>query len=832
MEAQTIGSAKSLRLVIVGGVAGGASAAARARRLDEHAEIIVLEAGPYVSFANCGLPYHLGGVIEDRDDLLVQTPESLKERFNLDVRVRHEVTAIDAAAKKVTVKNHASGATEAITYDKLILAPGAAPFRPPINGLDLPNVFNLWTIPDLDNVLQYIKAKSPRHATVIGGGFIGIEVAENLRHKGLAVTVVEREKQVMPPIDSEMAELLHQHLRLHGVDLKLGASVTGIVGTGARTAVQLGSEPPLETDLVIVAIGARPRTELAKGAGLKIGERGGIVVDDRMQTSNPDIYAVGDAIEVKDRVTGLQTLIPLAGPANRQGRIAADQVFGRDSRYRGSQGTAICKIFDLAVAMTGASEKTLKRLKMPYQKAMIHAASHAGYYPGAMPLTVKIVFTPDTGKVLGAQAIGADGADKRVDVLATAIAAGMTVYDLEHLELCYAPPFGSAKDPVNVVGMVGANLLRGDHRGFQTDDLATMALDKAMLLDVRTPTEHEAGHIPGSVLIPVDELRPRMAELPRDREILIYCQQGLRGYVAQRQLVQKGFIVRNLVGGYKAWAMANQRLSGLGAVPVPHTQTFCSSPSTSPSVPDTAFELDACGLQCPGPLLKMRERLDELKEGQRLRIIATDPGFPADVAAWAKRAGHRLVSMNPEKGRYIALVERGPVAPPVDTNAALAGLAGKKRLTMVVFSNDLDKAMAAMIIANGAAAMGLEVTLFFTFWGLNILRKEQPPAVEKGLIDKMFGAMMPRGPEKLSLSKMNMGGMGTMMMKQVMAQKNVASLPELIASARKNKVRFVACTMSMDVMGLKKDELVDGVEEGGVAAYLDSASDSTINLFI
>ena len=824
---------KSPRLVIIGGVAGGASAAARARRLSEQAEIIVLERGPYVSFANCGLPYHIGRVIEDRDDLLVQTPESLKKRFNLDVRTHHEALAIDRQKKEVRVKNLETGNEFSLAYDTLILSPGAEPFRPPIPGMNLPNVFTLRTIPDMDRILGWLDSHPVRHATVIGGGFIGLETAENFRHRGLAVTLVEREKQVMPPLDPEMASLLHQHLRFNGVDLRLGFQVSGISATGRHLTVEFNGADPFETDLVVMSIGVRPEVRLAKEAGLTVGERG-IVVDASLRTSDPAILAIGDAVETVDAVTGATVMVPLAGPANRQGRMAADLALSSKPRsYRGTQGTWICKVFDLAAAQTGPSEKTLKRLGTKYQRVYLHPASHAGYYPGAAPMTIKMLFDPGNGRVLGAQIVGSDGVDKRNDVFATAIAARMTVSDLTHLELSYAPPFGSAKDPVNLAGMIAENILQGDHLPIQVEELDTIPRDRATFLDVRTPAEHEAGHIPGSLHIPVDEVRGRLSEIPRDREVLIYCQAGLRGYVAQRILSQEGFRCRNLVGGYKTWGMFHEDVLCKSQQPKPLKDVLPATPSGSVSPEAATFELDACGLQCPGPLLKMRERMEQLKAGQFLKIFATDPGFPNDAAAWAHRSGNRLVKSYPEAGRYVAILEKTEAAlSPAISCQLPQQKTEKKELTMVVFSNDLDRAYATFIIANGAAAMGMKVTLFFTFWGLNILRRREAPPVSKGVVEKMFGMMMPQGAEALGLSKMHFGGLGTMMMKQVMSDKKVAPLPELIEQARQAGVRLVACTMSMDVMGLKKEELFAGVEEGGVAAYLDSAADSSINLFV
>lgn len=542
-----------MKLVIVGGVAGGASAAARARRLDEGAEIVIFERGPDVSFANCGLPYHIGGVIRDRNKLLVVAPKLLRERFRLDVRTRSSVERIDRAAKTVTVRDLATGREFVERYDKLILAPGAAPLRPDIPGLDLPNVFTLRTLDDTDRIKSVVDAGA-RRAVLVGGGFIGLELAENLVHRGVDTTVVERNPQILTPFDPEMTTPLAARLREKGVRLLLGDTTEGIFPVADGLSVELKSGAVLAAQLVVLGVGVRPENRLAVEAGLETGPRGGIRVDDRLRTSDPDIFAVGDAIETTDFVTGERTQVPLAGPANRQGRIAADHACGRDSRYRGTQGTAIVGLFGMTGAMTGASEKTLKRLGTAYRKVYVHPVHHAGYYPGAEAMTLKVLFDPTSGKLLGAQGVGGAGVDKRIDVLAVAIQAGLTVFDLEEMELCYAPQFGSAKDPVNVAGFVAAGLVRGDHP--QTDwEVVAAAPGSAFLLDVRTATEFAAGHLPGAVNIPVDELRSRLAEIPRDRPVVAYCQVGQRGYLATRVLLSAGYNVSNLGGGYKTYTL-------------------------------------------------------------------------------------------------------------------------------------------------------------------------------------------------------------------------------------------------------------------------------------
>jgi len=814
------------KVVIVGGVAGGASAAARARRLSEAAEIVLLERGAYVSFANCGLPYHIGGEIKKRDRLLVTTPELLKSRFRIDVRTRSEVIRIDREKQRVEIKNLASGEVYFESYDALVLSPGAEPVRPPISGIESPKVMTLRSMENMDHIIAALEHVS--HATVVGGGYIGLEMAEALRQRKCGVTLVELAPQVMGPADPEMVSILHQELELHGVDLRLKTSVTAFEETDKGLRVSLSSGETVETGLVILAIGVKPETGLAVAAGLELGPRGGIRVDDHMRTCDANIYAVGDAVEVVDFMTGAPALVPLAGPANRQGRIAADNIFGRTTCYKKTQGTAICKVFNLAIGMTGLSEKAAKRAGVKYEKVYVHGASHASYYPGAASLSMKMLFDPETGKVLGAQAVGADGVDKRMDVLAVAIRAGLTVYDLEEMELSYAPPYGSAKDPVNYAGFVAANVLRGDVRICHVDEVLQPEPD-FKLLDVSEPEEVAAGTIPGATNIPLGQLRERLSELSKEKEYVVFCKVGLRGYVACRVLQQHGFSCRNLSGGLLTY----NRTVALPAVEMPenhHPQSDTDfEDHKKEDVPVKITEtINACGLQCPGPILQLKQAIDSLAVGEAVSITATDPGFVADAPAWCNTTGHELASMEPaEKGAYRAVVVKRAATAPGGSAAPT-----QKGMTNVVFSNDFDKAMAAFIIANGAVAAGYDVTLFFTFWGLNVLRKSGPVTVPKNLIEKMFGWMMPKGPGKLKLSQMNMGGMGLGMIKGIMKKKQVMPLPDLIAQAQRSGVRLVACTMTMDLMGIRKEELIDGVEEGGVAMYVDHLSRSGANLFI
>jgi NADPH-dependent 2,4-dienoyl-CoA reductase/sulfur reductase-like enzyme/peroxiredoxin family protein/rhodanese-related sulfurtransferase/TusA-related sulfurtransferase len=808
------------KILLIGGVAGGASAAARARRLDEAAEIILFERGPDISFANCGLPYHIGGTISDRDKLLITTPKMMSGKFNMEVRTLSEVVSIDRENKSIAVRNLESGTDYIESYDVLILSPGAAPIRPPIPGIENPNILTLRNLQDMDQIMRSLQNKTS--AAVIGGGYIGLEMAEALREIKMDTTLIELAPQVMGPADPEMANILHQELRLSGVNLKLETSVTAFEESDAGVNLVLSNGERFQVDLAILAIGVKPEVTLAVDCDVELGPTGGIKVDAHMRTSDPSIYAVGDAVEVIDYVTGQPTLIPLAGPANRQGRIAADNICGRESLYNQTQGTAICKVFNLAIGMTGLSEKAAERAGIPFEKVYVHPLSHAGYYPGAHPLSLKLLFDPTTGKVLGAQAVGADGIDKCIDVIAVAIRAGLTVFDLEELELSYAPPYGSAKDPINYAGFVASNVLRGDAKLCHVKDVCNPT-ENQVLIDVRNPEELKSGSIPGAENIPLGQLREKLEELSKDREYLVFCQVGLRGYHACRILMQHGFNCRNLTGGYKTYSITTASPN-----PPPAPKKDPAPESAKPAAdPVIVKHIDTSGMQCPGPIMALKTALDEIQDGEALTILSTDHGFAADIPAWCHSTGNQLDTVEPVSGGgYKARITKR------DGNPICAVTPQEtKRFTNVVFSNDLDRALASFIIANGAATMGYEVTLFFTFWGLNILRKNGPMTLKKTLVEKMFGWMMPQGPDKLSLSQLHMGGMGTAMMKGIMKKKNVSTLPELIKAAQKNGVKMVACTMTMDLMGIKSEELIDGIEEGGVAMYIDHLGNNA-NLFI
>lgn len=808
-----------MKVVIVGGVAGGASAAARLRRLDENAEIIIFEKGKHISFANCGIPYYCGDVIKDREKLLLLTPAQIDAMFNIEARVEAEVIKINREKKTVTVLDKKSDIEYEETYDKLILSPGASPVKPSIPGINDERIFTVRNVPDADAIKTYIRKNNVKNAVVVGGGFIGLEMAENLGQLGLRVSLVEGSTQVLAPVDVEIAAQIHNHLREKDVNLYIFDGVKSFEGD-KNLLVNLYSGKQIKADIVILAIGVRPESKFAKESGLEIGQAGGILVNEHLQTSDKNIWAIGDAIEVKDFVTGQNSLIPLAGPANKQGRIAAENICGMNSRYEATQGTSILKIFDLTVAATGSNEKQLIKNNIPYLKTYTPAFSHAEYYPEAFPLMIKLLFSPESGKILGSQIIGLDGVDKRIDVIATALKFGKTVSDLVKLELSYAPPFGSAKDPVNLAGMTAMNILEGKINPVYWDNLEKLN-NEAFILDVRAKEEQISGRLPHSYNIPLEELRARLDEIPTDKKIVVYCNKGKKSYFASRILLQKGFKeVYGLIGGYSLYKHVledKQYKSGEND----GAPDFDSIPFDEVS----PVEIDACGMQCPGPIMKLTQSLKDINNGEILKIKTTDPGFKKDIQAWCSSTGNTLLEIKDENKIITASVQKG-------TKIKTQNISSGTDKTIVVFSNDLDKALASFIIANGAAATGNPVTMFFTFWGLNILRKQEHPKVKKGLLDKMFGMMMPKGPDMLNLSKLNMFGLGTLMMKYVMRSKNVATLNELIEQAQDSGVKFIACQMSMDVMGIKPEELISGVEIGGVATYINAAENSDMNLFI
>ena len=821
-------AAKRQKYLIVGGVAGGATAAARIRRLTEDAEIILFEKGKYISYANCGLPYYIGGVIEERDRLFVQTPQAFGRRFQIDVRVEHEVTAIDTAQQRVTVRT-ADGREYNETYDKLLLSPGASPVVPPLAGIDGEGIFTLRNVSDTDRIKSYMKTHSVKRAVIVGGGFIGLEMAENLKHAGAEVAVVEMAPQVMGPIDYSMAAIVHTHLLQQNVKLYLEQAVERFSREGEELTVHFKSGIALKADLVLLSIGVRAETRLAQAAGLRLGEMRGIWVNEYLRTSDAHIYAVGDAIEFPHPITGKPWLNFLAGPANRQARIVADNmVLGDVTKYEGAIGTSIAKVFDLTVAATGLPAKRLKQMEIPYLSATIHNGSHAGYYPGASQMDIKITFSPSDGRLYGAQIVGYDGVDTRIDQFALAIKQGATVEQLTRLEHAYAPPFSSAKDPVAIAGYVAGNILSGKMDPLYWREMQQVDTSKVTLVDVRTSDEYSLGSIPGAVNIPLDDLRSRMVEIPTDRPVWLFCGVGLRGYLASNILKGNGYKeVRNLIGGLKTYKTAIAKIETPTGFDTPCCETAsCCSPSSV--CEKTRIKVDACGIQCPGPILKMKQAMESLQAGQLLQVRATDAGFPRDAEAWCRSTGHKFVSKRAEGGVHIVEIEK---ATPCAAEA-VQPQRGELGKTFILFSDDLDKTLATFVLANGAAATGKKVSIFFTFWGLNAIKKTHKPAVKKDIFGRMFSWMLPSDSTRLALSKMHMMGIGSRLMRYLMKRKGVDSLESLRQQAIDNGVEFIACQMSMDVMGVSREELLDNVTVGGVASYMERAEQACVNLFI
>lgn len=809
------------KIVIVGGVAAGASCAARLRRLNEKAEIIMFEKGPYISYANCGLPYYIGDSIKDRNNLLVQTPEAMNKRFNIDVRINSEVIALDAEGKKIKVRNKEQGEYEE-GFDYILLAPGASPIIPKISGIDSSKIFTLRNVNDTDKIKNYINLNNVNKALVIGGGFVGIEMAENLKEIGMDVTLVEAAPHILAPFDADMVTIAEKELNDNGVKLVLGDGVKAFSEKGKNISTALSSGLNIESDIVILAIGVSPDTKFLKDSGVTLSERGHIIVNEYMETNIEGVYAAGDAVLVKDFIDGSETAIPLAGPANKQGRIVADNIEEIKTSYRGTIGTSVIKIFSQTAAATGNNERTLIRKGIDYKVIYLHPQSHASYYAGATPISIKLLFNME-GKILGAQAFGYEGVEKRIDHISNVIKLKGSVTDLTELELSYAPPYSSAKDPVNMAGYTAENVITGKVNVIVPKDIDNRDKEAVFLLDVRTDIEYNNGHIEGAYNIPVDELRSRLSEIPSNKIIYVYCQVGLRGYIACRILKANGFNCSNLTGGYKTYTTSKYTpVNNINEAKGQECEKIMEKESA------VTKEIDACGLCCPGPIMQVKNSIEEIKDGEYLKIRASDPGFYEDIKAWCKSTGNELKKISREGAFITALIQKGNKQLLQET--ALTREADNQ--TMVVFSGDLDKAIASFIIANGALAMGKKVTMFFTFWGLNILRKPEKVNASKGFIEKMFGIMMPRGSKKLKLSNMNMMGMGAKMIRGVMKDKNITSLEDLIKSAINGGANIVACQMSMDVMGIKKEELIDGITIGGVGYYLGEASESNINLFI
>lgn len=816
------GGNKVRKIMIIGGVAGGASVAARLRRLDEQDEITIIERGPHVSFANCGLPYYIGDEIKDRDKLLIQTPELMNNRMNINVRTNTEATQINPDNKTVVLKTE-HGVEEA-SYDILILSMGARAIEVPIEGAKQSHVFTLRNIPDMDKIKSYINERNVKTASVVGGGFIGLEMAENLHALGIDVTLFELGDQVMPGMDKDMTKLLETHMVQRGVNLKLKSSIKEI----NEHNVTADNGEVIQSDMVIMAIGVIPESTIAQEAGIKTGVKGAIKTNDVFETSVKDIYAIGDVAEITHKISQQDVHIPLAWIANREGRLLADHLNGKQIDKIKPIGTAIAKVFDLTAASTGLNERTLKMQGLDYHIIHVSGQSNATYYPGAEPMTIKALFSPE-GKIYGAQIVGRKGVDKRIDLIASAMTFNQDIRSLAQIEIAYAPPFSSAKDPVNMVGYIAQNVLDDEMKMVQYDEIENFN----QIIDVREPIEYEMGTIERAKNIPLGTLRNRLADLDKDEPVAIFCQVGQRGYNAARILQNNGFDVVNLDGGYKHYKAMHETVHTPEVKAVEQTQIEERTKKEQPMKKEDRRIIEASGLQCPGPILKVKENMDEMKDGEQLEIHVTDFGFCTDIEAWAKNTGNTLISNETKDGKVVAVVQKGADLP-VNVMNDKEGhqlVETKNGATMVVFSGDLDKALASFIIATGAASYGKEVTMFFTFWGLNVIKKPGVTIAKEGL-DKMFSKMMPKHAGQLPISKMNMGGAGARMIRHVMNKKKVDSLETMIEKAQSMGIKMVACTMSMDIMAVTKEELIDGVEYGGVATYLGDTEQSNLNLFI
>jgi len=805
-----------MKIVIIGGVAGGAAALTRLRKLDENNEILMIEKSGYVSFANCGLPYYIGDIIKDKEKLLIATAKFFKERFNADVKINTEVINIDKEKKELTLLNLLDNTQIIESYDKLILSLGAIPFVPPLDLEPVKNkTFDLRNIEDMDSIKDFINKNKVQNAVVIGGGFIGLEVAENLNHLGIDTSIVELLNQISPVIDYDLATIIHQNIKDNGVNLYLESQVINFDNCKVQVKHKENIHS-LEADLIIMSIGIRPNTILLKD--VVDLERGYVVVDEYLNTSQEDIYAIGDCIAIKNHFTDQISPIPLAWHASMQGRIIADNIIkDKKRKYSKAFGSAVLKIFDYDVASTGLNKRALLLNKIESQDVTIIRPNHASYYPGSSDLILKIHFNRE-GKILGAQALG-KGVDKRIDVIATAIKGNLNIYDLQELQLVYAPPFSSSKDPVNIAGYVAENILENMYESINVIEFKEYQEKGYKILDIRTEVEFNSSHIEGAIHIELDKLRDQLDKLNKNDKYIVYCRVGARGYIASRILTQNNIDNVNLSGGYTLYKHYYQEQNSSFEIK--------KKTNLNQTVKIDHY-IDAKGMQCPGPLIQISKKLQEIKINETVQIEVSDIGFENDVKGYSKNSNNKIISIKKENKTLKVVLQKGNNEVNTDTN----NISNKDYQTIVMFSYDLDKAIAGFIIANGALAMGKKVSLFFTFWGLNILRKENTKVKDKDLISKMFSFMMPKGTAKLPISNMNMAGLGAKMIDGIMKKKNVMPLSELIDTFKNNGGKIIACTMSMDIMGLTEEELIDGIEYAGVGAYLSDANLAFSNLFI
>lgn len=811
-----------MKVIVVGGVAGGATCATRIRRLKSDAEIKIFERDHYISYANCGIPYYIGGIVP-RERLFVTNPEEMKKKYNIDVFVRHEVIKIFPNEKKVLVKNLETQEEFEESYDFLVLSPGASPIKPKIPGIESNKIFTLRTVGDADKIVNKIES-GKKEATVVGGGFIGIEVTENLVKRGVNVNLVEALPQVLSFLDKDLITYIHDELEANGVNLFLGSAVKEFKERDDKIETILENGKSVLSDFVVFSIGVKPEISLAKDAGLKIGETGGILVDENMRTSDPNIYAIGDAVEIENFITKSKTRIPLAGPTHKQARVAADAICGLSSKYLGSIGTAIVKVFNITGASTGLNSGTLEKLGINYKFECLSTLNHAGYFPDAYPLYIKVFYESNSEKILGGQVVGYDGVDTVINSLATAIMLNAKITDLKNIDFAYSPQYGHAKNPLNIIGTMAEDDLSGLAPKVTIFELDELVKKGAVLLDIREKEETLAKKLENSINIPLSELKNRLNELDKSKLYILCCTGGLRAYNAVRFLIEKGFNAKYLAGGLTFYSSCfggeKEKQLRKGEEKKEGDVEFKKS--------NEIVKVDARGLSCPGPLMKLKETLDKVSIGSLIEIEATDPGFYNDIKSYAKSKGLSLLSLDRGKTIKALLKKEAQIQEEQKENF----LKKSDSVSIILFSNDFDKVMASLIIANGALSMGKNVTIFCTFWGLNVLRKDYKVNVKKNFIEKMFGIMMPRGAKRLSLSKMNMLGFGTKMIKGIMKKYNVLPPDELLKTFIQNGGKVVACRMTMDLMGIKREELIDGIEEGGVGTYLSFAETSGINLFI
>lgn len=811
-----------MKVIIVGGVAGGATCATRIRRLKSDAEIKIYERDYFISYANCGIPYYIGGLVQ-RERLFVTTPEEMKKKYNIDAYTRHEVIKIFPQEKKILIKNLETQEEFEEYYDFLVLSPGASPLKPKIPGIESSKIFTLRTVGDADKIVEQIES-GKKEATVVGGGFIGIEVTENLVRRGVKVNLVEALPQVLSFLDKDLISYIHDELTLNGVNLFLGSAVKEFKEKGEKIEVVLENGISISSDFVVFSIGVRPEINLAKEGGLSLGETGGILVDEFMRTSDPNIFAIGDAVEIVNFVSGTKTRIPLAGPTHKQARVAADNICGINSKYLGSMGTAIVKVFNLTGASTGLNSQTLEKSGINYKFECLSTTNRPGYYPDSYPIYIKVFYESDSGRILGGQAVGFDGVDTIINSLATAIRFNAKITELKDIDFAYSPQYSHAKNPLNIIGTMAEDDLSGlapKVTIFEVDELVKQG---AVLLDIREREETLAKKLDNSINIPLTELRNRLNELDKSKLYIVCCGKGQRAYNALRVLLDNGFNAKYLSGGLTFYS------SCFGGEKEKNTKKEGELKKEMSEIKkgEEVVKVDAKGLSCPGPLMKLKETLNKVSEGTLIEIEATDPGFFNDIKSYAQSKGLTLLSL--EKGKVIKATLKKEI--PKEGLDSTSQTQKSDSVSIILFSNDFDRVMASLIIGNGALSMGKKVSIFCTFWGLNVLRKDYKVNVKKNLVEKMFGMMMPRGAKRLTLSKMNMLGIGTKMIKGIMKKYNVMSPDELLKSFIQNGGKVIACQMTMDLMGIKKEELIDGVEEGGVGTYLSFAENSGINLFI